>query len=58
MQHPIPFASQLRGDVHGNKDGNGPMNKDGSNWPCNGEKDFDPQGVMNVWERGSTQYLQ
>ncbi|KAG4442706.1 hypothetical protein IFR05_001813 [Cadophora sp. M221] len=50
MQHPVPYASQLRN--------NDPMNKDGSNWPCKGEKDFDPKGVMNVWELGSTQYLQ
>ncbi|KAH6699050.1 hypothetical protein BKA61DRAFT_583088 [Leptodontidium sp. MPI-SDFR-AT-0119] len=50
MQHPIPYASQLRDNF--------PMNKDGSNWPCNGEKEYDPKGVMNVWERGSTQYLQ
>ncbi|KAH7395982.1 hypothetical protein BKA64DRAFT_675076 [Cadophora sp. MPI-SDFR-AT-0126] len=50
MQHPVPFASQLRD--------NSPMNKDGSNWPCKGETEFDPAGVMNVWERGSTQYLQ
>ncbi|EKD20942.1 uncharacterized protein L3040_005878 [Drepanopeziza brunnea f. sp. 'multigermtubi'] len=57
MQHPIPFASQLGGDGRGIND-NGPMKSDGSNWPCNGEKDFDPKGVMNIWERGSTQYLQ
>lgn len=50
MQHPVPFASQLRD--------NAPMEKDGSNWPCNGEVDYEPDGVMNIWERGSTQYLQ
>ncbi|KAJ3539765.1 hypothetical protein NM208_g5355 [Fusarium decemcellulare] len=50
MQHPVPFASQLRD--------NGPMEKDGSNWPCKGEVDYEPDGVMNIWERGSTQYLQ
>lgn len=50
MQHPVPFRSQLLD--------NGPMNKDGSNWPCSGEKNFDPEGVMNIWDRGSTQYLQ
>ncbi|KAK0099568.1 hypothetical protein ONS95_013536 [Cadophora gregata] len=50
MQHPIPFPSQLLD--------NGPMAKDGSNWPCKGEKDFNNNGIMNVWERGSTQYLQ
>ncbi|KAJ0108251.1 hypothetical protein J7T55_000217 [Diaporthe amygdali] len=50
MQQPIPFPSQLQD--------NGPMNKDGSNWPCNGEKDFAPNGIMNIWERGSVQHLQ
>lgn len=50
MQNPIPFPSQLRD--------NGPMNKDGSNWPCSGETEFDPNGIMNIWERGSTQHLQ
>ncbi|CAL3966795.1 hypothetical protein PZA11_003279 [Diplocarpon coronariae] len=50
MQNPVPFASQLRS--------NGPMSRDGSDWPCSGEKDFDPAGVMNIWQRGSTQYLQ
>lgn len=50
MQHPVPFRSQLLD--------NGPMEKDGSNWPCSGETNFDPEGVMNIWERGSEQYLQ
>ncbi|KAH7393659.1 hypothetical protein BKA64DRAFT_92801 [Cadophora sp. MPI-SDFR-AT-0126] len=50
MQNPVPFPSQLRS--------NAPMAKDGSNWPCKGEKEFNPNGIMNVWERGSTQYLQ
>lgn len=50
MQNPVPFPSQLKD--------NGPMNKDGSNWPCGGEKEFDPNGIMNIWERGSTQELQ
>ncbi|PVH76864.1 lytic polysaccharide monooxygenase [Cadophora sp. DSE1049] len=50
MQNPIPFSSQLLD--------NGPMAKDGSDWPCKGEKRFNPNGVMNMWERGSTQHLQ
>ncbi|KAK2624160.1 hypothetical protein QTJ16_006110 [Diplocarpon rosae] len=50
MQNPVPFPSQLKS--------NAPMNKDGSNWPCSGETEYHPDGVMNVWERGSTQYLQ
>jgi hypothetical protein len=50
MQHPVPFRSQLLY--------NGPVEKDGSDWPCKGERNFDPEGVMNIWERGSEQYLQ
>ncbi|KAL1858040.1 hypothetical protein Daus18300_010152 [Diaporthe australafricana] len=50
MQHPVPFPSQLKD--------NGPMNKDGSNWPCSGEKEFNTDGIMNIWERGSSQHLQ
>ncbi|KAH7321994.1 hypothetical protein BKA65DRAFT_437476, partial [Rhexocercosporidium sp. MPI-PUGE-AT-0058] len=50
LQHPIPFSSQFLD--------NAPVKSDGSDWPCNGEKDFHPNGIMNVWERGSTQYLQ
>ena len=50
MQKPVPFPSQLSD--------NGPMAKDGSNWPCSGEAEFDPHGIVNIWERQSTQQLQ
>ncbi|ETS82466.1 hypothetical protein PFICI_04342 [Pestalotiopsis fici W106-1] len=50
MQHPIPFPSQLMD--------NGPMAKDGSNWPCSGETEYDWSGISNIWERGSQQHLQ
>ncbi|KAK9784955.1 putative Endoglucanase [Seiridium cardinale] len=50
MQHPIPFPSQLKD--------NGPMAKDGSNWPCSGETEYDWSGISNIWQRGSQQYLQ
>ncbi|KAF3800783.1 hypothetical protein GCG54_00009454 [Colletotrichum gloeosporioides] len=50
MQHPVPFPSQLRD--------NGPVAKDGSDWPCKGEVDYDGFGVSNIWKRGSTEYLQ
>ncbi|KAH8760414.1 hypothetical protein F5883DRAFT_465270, partial [Diaporthe sp. PMI_573] len=50
MQNPVPFPSQLKD--------NGPMKNDGSNWPCSGETEFDPNGIMNIWDRGSTQHLQ
>ena len=50
MQNPVPFPSQLKD--------NGPMKNDASNWPCSGETEFDPNGIMNIWDRGSTQHLQ
>ncbi|KAK1997546.1 hypothetical protein LX36DRAFT_720875 [Colletotrichum falcatum] len=50
MQHPVPFPSQLR---H-----NGPVAKDGSDWPCKGDVDYDASGVSNIWKRGSSEYLQ
>ncbi|KAK2046786.1 hypothetical protein LZ31DRAFT_461836 [Colletotrichum somersetense] len=50
MQHPVPFPSQLRS--------NWPVAKDGSDWPCKGEVDYDTFGVSNIWKRGSTEYLQ
>lgn len=50
MQHPVPYPSQLQD--------NGPVAKDGSDWPCKGEVDYDGFGVSNIWKRGSTEYLQ
>ncbi|KAI1844876.1 hypothetical protein JX265_009463 [Neoarthrinium moseri] len=50
MQNPVPFPSQYLD--------NGPVAKDGSNWPCSGDTEYDRAGIANVWKRGSQQYLQ
>ncbi|KAI9860925.1 MAG: hypothetical protein M1813_005604 [Trichoglossum hirsutum] len=49
MANPKPYASQ--------NTLNGPLQADGSDYPCKGDTTYDATGVSNSWATGSTQHL-